>query len=94
MGTHALAAATGWNAWSWYWLSLCSAWFLGFAAVEFPMLATGHGENTLSAQIWRLEQFVPDQSVSQWSAMHFLIGGAIALLLVWLLGHFVLGIWR
>ena len=93
-GTRALAAVTGWNFWSWYWLILCGLWFVGFCMVEFPMLASGHGENTLSAQIWRLEGFLPGQTVMHWTALHFLIGGAIALLLVCLLGHFVFGVWR
>ena len=94
MGTRAIAAATDWNWASWYWLTLCGAWFVGFCAVEFPALLTGHPENTLSAQIWRLEGFIPGQSVWQWTAVHFLIGGAILVLLVWLIGHFVLGVWR
>lgn len=85
----------GWNAWSWYWLT----WFVlcfpaTFFIPEMYALLTGHAENTLSAQIWRLEGFVPGQPFTSWSAVHFLIGGVIAVLLIWLLGHFVLGIWR
>jgi hypothetical protein len=84
-----------WNAWSWYWL----AWFVltfpvTFLGPELYALWSGHSENTLSAQIWRLEGFIPGQSIWAWSFAHVLIGGIIGTLLVWLLGHFVLGIWH
>lgn len=96
MGTRALAAATQWNGWSWYWL----IWFIvafpvAFLVPELIALASGHPENTLSAQIWRLEGFLPGHAgvVWHWTALHFLIGGVLAILLVWLIGHFTLGIW-
>jgi hypothetical protein len=94
MSIRAVAYETPWNFWSWYWLILCGAWFVGFCAVEFPMIATGHGENTLSAQVWRLEGFLPGQSVIDWGAAHFLIGGALIVVFLWLIGHFVWGLWR
>lgn len=85
----------GWNGWSWYWLAWFTVMFpVTFFVPEMYALLTGHSENTLSAQIWRLEGFVPGQSVWAWSAVHFLLAGIIGLLLVWLLGHFVLGIWH
>lgn len=96
MGTRAIAAATQWNGASWYWL----IWFivafpLAFLVPELIALASGHPENTLSAQIWRLEGFLPGHAgvVWHWTALHFLIGGVLAILLVWLIGHFTLGIW-
>ncbi|MGH3438118.1 MAG: hypothetical protein ACRDRN_16825, partial [Sciscionella sp.] len=61
---------------------------------ELYALATHHGENTLSAQIWRLEQYKSGQVITQWTALHFLIGGVIVVLLLWLIGHFTFGIWR
>lgn len=83
--SHAVAA---------YWL----AWFLtsvaSFAAVEFWALASHRPQDTLSAQVWRLEQFLPGDSLWQWTALHVLIGGVLGVLLIWLLLHFVLGIWR
>ena len=93
--TRALAETTSWNAWSWYWL----CWLIvtvpvGFLIPEVYALASGHSENTLSAQVWRLEQFVPDQHIWQWSAAHILIGGCLAVILLWMMIHFVFGIWR
>jgi hypothetical protein len=77
-----------------YWL----VWFLvsigSFMAVEFWALARGRGQDTLSAQIWRLEQFLPGQNLWQWTALHVLIGGGLFVLLGWLIGHFVFGVWR
>ncbi len=82
-----------WNGWSWYWLILNSAWVVGFFYGEFFNLTRGQVGNTFSAQIWRMESFVPGQSVWSWSAVHFLVAATIGILLLWLLGHFVLGIW-
>lgn len=83
------------NGWSWYWL----CWFIAsivvaFLGPELYALFTGHPENTLSAQVWRLEQALPCQHVWQWTALHILIGGVLLVLLVWLIGHLVFGIWR
>lgn len=95
-GLRALANSTQWNGWSWYWLT----WFvvafpLAFLVPELVALATGHPENSLSAQIWRLEGFLPGHAgvFWHWTALHILIGGVLAVLLVWLIGHFTLGIW-
>lgn len=90
-----MSANPGWNAWSWYWL----AWFVftfpvAFFGPELYALLSGHPENTLSAQIWRMQGFIPGQSIVNWGAVHFLIAGILGVLLVWLFGHFVLGIWR
>ena len=41
-----------WNAWSIYWLLWIA---VGFVAPELYALVTGHPENTLSYQFWRLE---------------------------------------
>lgn len=78
-----------------YWL----VWFLvtfpaGFLIPETIALATGHPENTLSAAIWRLEDLTPGQPIGHWSAFHLLFVGVLAVLFVWLLGHFALGWWR
>jgi hypothetical protein len=83
------------NFWSIYWL----CWFIAFLPVSFLVpelyvLAIGQPENTLSANVWRLEQWLPGQNLWQWTALHVLIGGCLAVLLVWLLGHLVFGLWR
>lgn len=49
---------------------------------------------TLSETLWRIEEMAPGQSVFKWQAAHFLIGGMLIVLLVWLLGHLVFGLWR
>ena len=81
------------NAWSTYWVCWFFGMLIAFLVPELWALFTGHGENTLSANVWRLEQLAPGQHVWQWTALHVLIGGALAVFLIWLLVHLVLGIW-
>lgn len=70
----------------WYWL----AWgVLGFGVVEGVALATGHSENTLSAAIWHWCRVTPGDSWRTWTALHALM----ALFMVWLFVHLVLGYW-
>lgn len=80
------------NSWSWYWLG----WFLvsfGFFIVpEVIAITRRHTENTLSAQIWRLEGITPGHGLASWTAGHFLIGGLLVLVLGWLIFHFFLGL--
>lgn len=94
MNLRAVAAETTWNSWSWYWLGWLLILTAAFLGPELYALASRHPENTLSAQVWRLEQVKAGEHIWQWSAGHFLIGGIIAVFLVWLLFHFVLGIWH
>jgi hypothetical protein len=82
------------NGWSWYWLAWFSVLVTAFLGPELYALATGHSENTLSANVWRLEQSLPGENLWQWTALHVLIGGCLAVLLIWLLGHLVFGLWR
>lgn len=75
-----------------------AVWFgtsvLTFMVVEFWALAARRPQDTLSAQVWRLEQMAPGESLWQWTALHVLVGGALFVLLAWLIGHFVFGLWR
>lgn len=87
----------GWNGWSWYWLE----WFVEMFAVRFLVpelwqLWSGHSENSFSAQVWRIEGVNPGmpQSIFNWSFAHYAVGGILALLLIWLIGHFVFGLWH
>jgi hypothetical protein len=82
------------NGWSWWWLSWFTATIASFLVPELYALSTGHGENTLSAQVWKLEKIAPGQHVWEWTALHVLIGGLLAVVLIWLLVHLVFGIWR
>lgn len=79
-----------WNWWSFYWIFV---WFgLGFGIPEGYALATDP-RNTLSYQVWHLEGFGLHglwQNPLHWSAGHYFI----AVGMIWLLGHFVGGIWR
>lgn len=81
------------NGWSSYWAAWFGVAFAAFLIPEVWALFTRHPENTLSAQIWRLEQLKAGQHVWQWTAAHWLIGGILAVVLIWLLFHFVAGIW-
>jgi hypothetical protein len=74
-----------WNLWSVYWLVV---WFgIGFLGPELFALFTGHDENTLSFQVWRLSGL--GQS-GGWTFAHFFIAAGM----VWLLFHFVFGWFR
>jgi hypothetical protein len=82
-----------WNAWTVYWLVI---WFgLGFGIPETIALVTGHPENTLSDQVWRLEGLTASNSGTfwnplTWSIPHFLIACGV----IWLSFHFIDHIWR
>lgn len=76
--------------WAW-WATLA---LTGFLVPEIAMLIAGRPEDTLSAQIWRMEQFVPGQSIWAWNAFHFLFISGLIVLDIWLLGHFGFGKWR
>lgn len=92
---HEVAQSTGWDAWSHYWLWWTVATFVAFIVPELWALASGHPERTLSAQVWRLEGILQRNApVVQWTAVHFLLGGMFVVVFVWLIGHFVAGIWR
>ena len=78
-----------WNWYSAYW----AAWFvLGFGVMEGWTLAT-NPVNTLSYQVWHLEGIGLRglaQNPLNWSFGHY----AIAVGMLWLVGHFVGGLWR
>lgn len=76
-----------------YWALWAVMLTTGFLVPETCMLIAGRPQDTLSAQIWRIEQFVPGQSVWAWNAFHFLFIGALLLLDIWLIGHFGFGKW-
>lgn len=82
------------NGWSRYWLAWFAVSFTAFIVPEAVALVTGHVENTLSDNVWRLEGVGTSGSVWHWTALHVLLGGSLAVVLVWLIGHLVFGIWR
>ena len=80
------------NAWSWYWLFWFCGWFTAFIVPEvWALCADWH--NTLSANVWKLEQYRSGQDVMHWSAGHTLFAGVWILMTVWLTGHFLFHIW-
>ena len=79
--------------WSHYWQYGALAVLVYFGVGEGYTLAT-NWQNTLSANIWRMEDFMPGQSVINWSAVHFLFIGVLFVIDIWLLGHFGWGLWR
>lgn len=92
---HDVAQATGWDGFSHYWLWYVLAAFVAFIVPELYALASGHPENTLSAQVWRLEGILNRNfPLVQWTAVHFLLGGVFIVAFIWLIGHFTFGIWR
>ena len=80
--------------WNWmtaYWLV---AWFgFGFGIPETIALVTGHAENTLSDQVWHIEGLGPGRNFANpldWSPGHYVL----AMLTIWLAGHFIWHIWH
>jgi hypothetical protein len=76
-----------------YWAVWASLALVLFLVPEFWMLIIGRPQDTLSANVWRAEQFLPGQAVMHWSAVHFLLIAVLIVLDVWLLGHFGWGLW-
>jgi hypothetical protein len=90
-----VAQQTTWNFASHYWLVWFIASFGAFLVYELYQLAIGHPENTLSAQVWRMEGILNrNYPIADWTAVHFLLGGMFILTFLWLGGHFVFGVWR
>lgn len=79
------------NAWSVYWLSLVGGFLLLFLGPELYAIGTGHSEDTLSAQFWRLGDVVASQPLSQWAPEHWVMAGVVTLLFTWLIVHFTFG---
>lgn len=79
------------NAWSLYWLCLVGGFIAAFLPAELYALASGHHENTLSAQFWRLGDVVANQPIGQWAPEHWAMAIIVTLLFVWLVVHFSLG---
>lgn len=69
-----------WNLWSLYWLLWVGPLFL---IPEFWALFSGHPENTLSDNVWRLE-------TSHWTFGHFFV----AAFMLWLTFHFIFRMFR
>ena len=78
--------------WHKYWLVWFAVSFGAFIVPEVYALCT-NARNTLSWSLWDLEQFTPGQTIAHWTAVHFLVGGVLFVTLLWLIGHFVFGIW-
>jgi hypothetical protein len=77
-----------------YWTLWFLASFVTFIIPEVWAIAT-NAKNTLSWTFWNLEKFNPgNDTLSSWTALHFLIGGVLGVLLVWLTGHLIFGMWR
>jgi hypothetical protein len=72
--------ADNWNMWSVYWLTWIA---IGFGIPEAIALLTGHPENTLSWQFWRLEG-------SGATIFHWIVGSLFA----WLFLHMTFRIFR
>lgn len=71
----------------WYWL----VWLLiGFGVPEGIALATKHYGNTLSDTVWKWCSVTPGDTFTHWTFLHVLL----AMLMLWLAVHLVLGIWK
>lgn len=81
---------TGWQKW---WAIWASVSFLSFIVPELVAAFTDP-RNTLSWTVWDLEGGSPGDSITKWTATHVLVGGALLVVLLWLIGHLVFGIWR
>ena len=90
----------GWHYFWGAWVGALVVWLTVFLVAETYALRTDW-RNTLSAQVWDIEKFQAQQHIGDWSAGHFLFAGfwlvlglVVAVLWVWLFGHFIFGKWR
>lgn len=83
-------ALAGWHR---YWLIWATATFLTFLVPEVWAAVTDT-RRTLSAAVWRIEEFVPGQPVGHWSVGHFWFIAIYGVLVFWLFFHFGMGWWR
>jgi len=49
---------------------------------------------TLSAAVWSIEDFLPDQKVSAWTVGHYWFTAIFGCTALWLFFHFSMGWWR
>ena len=77
---------------SWYWLIWA---IIGFFPVEIYGLIR-NSQDTLSYQIWHLESInLGDPWIfSQWTWVHWTLGAVWFFGFIWLMGHFIFGIWH
>jgi hypothetical protein len=75
--------------WQIYWLVWFGVTFLAFIVPELWALFT-NAKNTLSWQVWNLEQFLPG-SHTAWTWTHWLVGGILFVGCLWLAFHFMFG---
>ena len=81
-----------WNAWSLYWASSVGFFvFVLFLPPELYAIASGHPENTLSAQFWRIGDVIAGQNVTEWAGQHWAMAVPVTMLFSWLIVHFDLG---
>lgn len=81
------------HAWHVFWLAWFATSFFTFLGFEIYALCTDW-RRTLSAAVWHFEDTAPGQPIVNWTALHFLFGGALITVFVWLIGHFLFDIWR
>lgn len=77
-----------------YWGIWASVTLTAFLVPELWMLIAGRAQDTLSANVWRAEEFLPGQAVMHWTFIHFALIAVLFVFDVWLLGHFGWGLWR
>ncbi|MEA5453313.1 hypothetical protein SPF06_01125 [Sinomonas sp. JGH33] len=79
--------------WQVYWSIWACGSFLTFLGPEIYALCT-NVENTLSFTVWDLEGGQPGDPITKWTSTHVLFGGVLTVVLLWLIGHLVFGVWR
>lgn len=77
-----------------YWSVWAVFTLVSFLTPELVMLAIRRPQDTLSANVWRWESFLPGQQVVNWTFLHFAFIVVLLCLDIWLLGHFGWGLWR
>jgi hypothetical protein len=75
------------NFWRVYWLLFL---LVGFAVPETIALIRSRRGDTLSEAVWHWCQVTPGNTMWTWSALHVFV----ALFMVWLFVHLMLGYWR
>lgn len=73
---------------NWYWPWWLGASVASFLAMEVYALVSKGTDNTLSNWVWTQLHATVRESMSQWTAAHFLVFGVWLVLVIWLTWHF------
>lgn len=81
------------NFWSWYYSIITGLWVILIIPVELFWVVK-NTYNTMSANVWRAERFIPGQPIWGWNPFHLGFIALLGFLFLYLLLHFGWGFFR